>query len=80
MTRASGGTAEVFLVSVVVWLFGLGPVALRLVSMASRAVAALLVWRIGRRMASESAGRVAGVHAWVAPAAGVWGSTKAYEK
>ncbi|MBI2169520.1 MAG: glycosyltransferase family 39 protein [Actinobacteria bacterium] len=50
--------------------------AMKLVPVGLAAGAAILVWRIGRRLAGEDAGRLAGALSWAAPAASVWLSTK----
>lgn len=62
-----GGTQEVFLTMPIFLVFGSSFFALRVVPIALSAVAALLVWRIGRRTIGEPAAGVAGALFWVWP-------------
>jgi len=71
-----GGSQESFLVALVFSVVRSWSVALKVVPIALHAVASLLVWRIGRRMFGEAAGRVAGLLVWVGPVAALWLSTK----
>jgi 4-amino-4-deoxy-L-arabinose transferase-like glycosyltransferase len=72
-----GGTLAAVVAALPLWLFGWSVTALKLTEVAWHAVAALLVWRIGRRLVDERAGVVAGVIVWVWPALAVQWSTKA---
>jgi hypothetical protein len=65
--QAYGGSQEVLLTVPLFWVAGSGWVALRLVPIALSAVAALVVWRVGRRTIGEPAATVAGCLAWVWP-------------
>jgi hypothetical protein len=67
-----GGTAETALVS----LFGASTAALKLVPAALSGMAAVLTWRVGRRVVDEQLARAAGLLCWVGPGAYVWWSTK----
>lgn len=72
-----GGTQEAALVAGVrlltqSWLF-----SLKCVPVTLSAIAAVLVWRIGRRMVGEPAARTAALLFWVGPVASLWLSTKA---
>ncbi|MFN8035262.1 MAG: glycosyltransferase family 39 protein [Acidimicrobiia bacterium] len=71
-----GGSLEPMLAGAVFRVAGSSPLTLKLVPVMLSGVAALLVWRIGRRMAGERAGVVAGALCWLWPAAYVWWSTK----
>ena len=62
-----GGTQEVLLAVPFVALGGKSYLALRLVSTILAAVAALLVWRVGRRTVGEPAAAVAGALLWLWP-------------
>jgi 4-amino-4-deoxy-L-arabinose transferase-like glycosyltransferase len=73
-----GGTIETVLTAGVFAIFGTSTVALKLVPTVLYALAALLVWRVGRRIVGEQAGRVAAALFWIWPAYFVWRSTKAY--
>jgi len=74
--QAYGGTQEVTLVALVFSVVRSWTVALKVVPMALWAASGVLVWRIGRRMFGEAAGRVAGLLFWVGPAATLWLSIK----
>lgn len=71
-----GGSQEAMLVALVFSVVRSWTVALKVVPIALQAVASVLVWRIGRRMFGEAAGRAAGLLVWVGPAAALWLSTK----
>jgi 4-amino-4-deoxy-L-arabinose transferase-like glycosyltransferase len=73
-----GGTHEVFLTAAVFAVFGSSTLALKLVPAALFAVAALLVWRVGRRTIGEPAARVAAALFWIWPSYGVWKSVRAH--
>jgi 4-amino-4-deoxy-L-arabinose transferase-like glycosyltransferase len=73
-----GGTLEVFLTAPVFAVFGSSALALKLVPTALFAVAALLVWRVGRRTVGEPAARVAAALFWVWPSYAVWKSMRAH--
>lgn len=65
---AYGGTQEPLLTAPIFYLFGSSWLALRAVPIVLSAVAALLVWRVGRRTIGEPAATVAGALFWVWPA------------
>jgi hypothetical protein len=67
-----GGTAEPALVA----LLGGSRAALKLVPTVLSAVAAVLTWRVARRVVDEQLARAAGLLCWVGPGAYVWWSTK----
>jgi hypothetical protein len=73
-----GGTQEIILSAPFVALLGASPFAIRIVPIALWGVAALLVWRIGRRLIGEPAARLAGVLFWIWPSYYVWKSTRAH--
>lgn len=73
-----GGVLEVILTGALFALLGPGWVVLRLVPIALTAVAALLVWRVGRRTIGEPAASIAAVVFWVFPAYLVWKSSRAH--
>lgn len=73
-----GGTQEVILTAPLFALFGASVLAMRLVPLALTAVAAGLVWRIGRRTIGEPAARIAGALLWVWPPYLVWKSDRAH--
>ncbi len=62
-----GGTQEPLLTVPVFFVFGSSWLALRIVPIALSAVAALLVWRVGRRTIGEPAAAVAGALFWIWP-------------
>jgi 4-amino-4-deoxy-L-arabinose transferase-like glycosyltransferase len=76
--QAYGGTTEVGLIAAVFGIAGSGTIALRLVPMALYALAALLVWRVGRRTIGEPGATVAGLVFWISPAYFVFRSTREY--
>jgi hypothetical protein len=65
--QAYGGSQEVLLTVPVFWLAGSGWLTLRLVPVFLSAVAAFVVWRVGRRTISEPAAAVAGCLSWIWP-------------
>jgi uncharacterized membrane protein (UPF0136 family) len=67
-----GGTQETALVA----LAGASINALKLVPVALSAMAALLTWRIGRRMFEDRLAQAAGLLTWIAPGSYLWWSTK----
>jgi hypothetical protein len=73
-----GGTQEVLLTASFFALFGSSTAVMRLVPALLTAVAALLVWRIGRRTVDEPAARIAAVLFWVWPPYLVWKSERAH--
>jgi 4-amino-4-deoxy-L-arabinose transferase-like glycosyltransferase len=73
-----GGSQESILAAGLFAIAGSGALQLKLVPAALYAVAALLVWRVGRRTVGDPAARVAAVLFWIWPAYFVWRSTKAY--
>lgn len=74
--QAYGGTQEVTLVALVFSVVRSWTVAIKVVPVALWASSSVLVWRLGRRMFGEAAGRVAGLLFWVGPAATLWLSIK----
>ena len=73
-----GGTQEVFLTAAVFAVAGSSTLAVKLVPAALFAVAALLVWRVGRRTIGELSARVAAALFWIWPSYGVWKSVRAH--
>ena len=67
-----GGTIELVPVAASLKLFGLSVPGLRVPTVVLAAVDAVLVWRCARRLMAEPSARVAGLLAWVWPAAAVW--------
>jgi hypothetical protein len=65
--QAFGGTQEDFLTVPGFVVFGSSWLALRIVPIALSAVAALLVWRVGRRTIGEPAAGIAGALFWIWP-------------
>ena len=65
--QAYGGTQEVLLTAPVFAVADSGWVALRLVPVLLTGVAALVVWRVGRRTLGEPAATTAGLLAWIFP-------------
>jgi hypothetical protein len=65
--QAYGGTQEVLLTTPVFWIAGSSWLALRLVPIVLSAVAALLVWLVGRRTLGEPAAAVAAGVFWIWP-------------
>lgn len=76
--QAYGGTQEVFLTAGVFAAAGSSPLTLRLVPLVLFAMAALLVWRVGRRTVGEPAARIGAVVFTVWPAYLIWKSTHAH--
>ena len=76
--QSYGGTHEVFLTAVVFAVLGSSTLAVKLVPMALFAVAALLVWRVGRRTVGEPAARIAAALFWIWPSYVVWKSVRAH--
>jgi 4-amino-4-deoxy-L-arabinose transferase-like glycosyltransferase len=76
--QSYGGTLEVFLTAPVFAVFGSSTLALKLVPAALFAVAALLVWRVGRRTIGEPAALVAAALFWIWPSYAVWKSMRAH--
>jgi 4-amino-4-deoxy-L-arabinose transferase-like glycosyltransferase len=64
---AYGGTLESVLTAPIFFAFGTGWLALRIVPILLSGLAALVVWRIGRRLYGEPAASVAGAIFWVWP-------------
>ena len=73
-----GGSQEAIVTAALFGVAGTGTLQLKLVPMVLYAVAALLLWRVGKRTVGEPAARIAAVIFWVWPAYFVWRSTKAY--
>ena len=73
-----GGTQETLATAIVFAAGATGTLALRAVPIVLFAVAAVLVWRVGRRTVGEPAARLAAVLFWVWPAYLVWKSTRAH--
>jgi Dolichyl-phosphate-mannose-protein mannosyltransferase len=76
--QAYGGTLETVLAAPVLGLFPASTVALRAVPIALTAVAAVLVWRVGRRTVGEPAATAAAVLFWVWPSYSIWKSMRAH--
>jgi 4-amino-4-deoxy-L-arabinose transferase-like glycosyltransferase len=62
-----GGPQEVLLDVPFFWIFGSGYLALRIVAIGLNAVAALLAWRVGRRVFGDVAGAAAASLLWLWP-------------
>jgi Dolichyl-phosphate-mannose-protein mannosyltransferase len=73
-----GGTQEALLTAPVFAAFGSGRITVRVVPIVLFAVAALLVWRVGRRTVGERAAVTGAVLFWIWPAYLVWKSTRAH--
>jgi hypothetical protein len=73
-----GGTHEVVLTAAVFAVAGTSTLALKLVPAALFAIAALLVWRVGRRTVGEPAATVAAALFWIWPSYAVWKSLRAH--
>lgn len=71
-----GGTQEALLTAVVFALTGSSVLALKLVSLAIFAVAACLVWAVGRQTVGTPAALVGAALFWIFPAYLVWWTTK----
>jgi hypothetical protein len=71
-----GGTLEAAVTAAVFAVTGSSVLVLKLVSAVWFAAAAVLTWRVGRRLVDERVGAVAGLLFWVWPATYVWWSTK----
>lgn len=71
-----GGTLEPLLVAALFAVCGTSTIALKLVPMLLSGVAALLVWRVGRRTVREPSATAAGLLFLVYPPAFLWWSTK----
>jgi len=65
--QAFGGSQEALLTAPLLWITGPSWVALRAVPVVLTAVAALVVWRVGRRTIGEPAATIAGCLAWIWP-------------
>ena len=76
--QAYGGTQEVLLGVPVFVLAGAGTASVRVAPLLLFALAAVLVWRIGRRLLGEPGGTAAAVFYAVWPAYVVWKSTRAH--
>lgn len=73
-----GGTVEIGLVALAFLVGGSTALMLSVVPIVLYAVAAVLVWRIGRRTIGMPAAAVAAVLVWVWPSYFVWRSTREY--
>jgi 4-amino-4-deoxy-L-arabinose transferase-like glycosyltransferase len=73
-----GGSQEAILTAGLFGITGSGTLELKLVPTALYALAAVLVWRVGRRTVGEPAARIAATLFWIWPAYFVWRSTRAY--
>jgi Dolichyl-phosphate-mannose-protein mannosyltransferase len=71
-----GGSQDALLTAAVFAVVGSSVLALKLVSVAIFAVAAVLVWRVGRRTVGEPAARIGAALFWLWPPFLVWWSTK----
>lgn len=75
--QAYGGTLEALLTVPAIAVGGSHALAVKLVPMVLSALAAVLVWRVGRRTVGERPAVVAALAFWMWPANYVWFSTKA---
>ena len=73
-----GGTLEVFPTAALFALLGTSTLAIRIVPIVLTALAAVIVWRVGRRTVGEPAARIAAVLLWVWPPYLVWKSERAH--
>ncbi len=73
-----GGSQEAFLAAPLVAIFGLNAAAIRAVPIVLWLIAAVLVWRIGRRVLDERRGVLAAVLFWIWPTYFAWKSTRAH--
>lgn len=71
-----GGTVEAVLAAVLFKVLGPSTTALKLVPLGLEALAAFLVWRVGRRLIDPGPAAVAALLIWVWPANYLWWSTK----
>jgi 4-amino-4-deoxy-L-arabinose transferase-like glycosyltransferase len=71
-----GGSQEALLAAGLFAVVGSSVLALKLVSVALFALAALLVWRVGRKTVGEPAARIGAALFWLWPPFLVWWSTK----
>lgn len=71
-----GGSQEGLLAAAVFAVLGSSVIALKLVSLAIYALAAVLVWRVGRRTVGEPAALIGAALFWLWPPFLVWWSTK----
>ncbi|MDQ3757516.1 MAG: glycosyltransferase family 39 protein, partial [Actinomycetota bacterium] len=62
-----GGTAESYVLAGVFGVAGSSTLGIRLVTLALAATAALLLWRIGRRLLGPAPGAAAGLLVWLWP-------------
>jgi 4-amino-4-deoxy-L-arabinose transferase-like glycosyltransferase len=76
--QAYGGTQETLLTAALFAVADSSTPAARAVPIVLFAVAAVLVWRVGRRTVGDPAAMVAAVLFWVWPAYVVWKSTRAH--
>jgi hypothetical protein len=76
--QAYGGTQEVVLTALSLGVFGTSVLAVRAVPVLLTAVAALLVWRVGRRTVGEPAASIAALIFWVWPPYLIWKSVRAH--
>lgn len=72
-----GGSAEPLLTALLFAIAGPSVIALKLVPAILSAVAAVLVWRVARRLVDERTAQAAALLFWVAPGVYVWWATKA---
>jgi 4-amino-4-deoxy-L-arabinose transferase-like glycosyltransferase len=77
--QAYGGTQEALLTAAAFALFGSGTIVLKAVPICLYAIAAVLVWLVGRRTVGERSARAAALLVWIWPPFLVWWSTKAYD-
>jgi len=73
-----GGTQEVLATVPLLALFGSSTEVIRAVPLVCTALAAVLVWRVGRRTVGEPAARFAAVFLWVWPPYLAWKSDRAH--
>jgi hypothetical protein len=65
--QSYGGSQEAMLTVPVFYVFGTGWVALRIVPIVLSAVAAIVLWRVGRRTIGEPAARIGAALFWIWP-------------
>jgi 4-amino-4-deoxy-L-arabinose transferase-like glycosyltransferase len=73
-----GGSQEAFLAAPLVAIFGMSTAAIRAVPITLWVIAAVIVWRIGRRVVGERAAVLAAVLFWIWPTYFAWKSTRAH--
>ena len=75
--QAYAGSQDALLTAALFALFGSSTLALKVEPLVLYAIAAVLVWRVGRRVLDEPTARLSAVLFWIWPPFLVWFSTKA---